>query len=106
MRVGVDFEEPLEGEHFAEHAGHLRGGQRRVALQVADRPRQVLVQAVAQLVRQRHHVAQLVGEIHQDVGVGAGHGAAAEALLRLPGRRAASIQRFSKNSRITAPARG
>src|SRR5207248_7194927 len=41
-------------------------------------PRQVLVQAVTQLVGQGHHVTQLVGVVHQDVGVDRGDGAAAE----------------------------
>ena len=36
-RLRVKFQQPLEGQHLAEDAGHLRGGQRRVALQVADR---------------------------------------------------------------------
>src|SRR5262249_18364469 len=36
------------------------------------------MQAMAQLVRQRHHIAELVGIVRQDVGMNARYGATAE----------------------------
>ena len=62
-------EQRLEGQHLAEHGGRLGQRQRRRRQQRPLRRRQHLVHAVAQLVRQRHHVARLALVVHEDVGV-------------------------------------
>ena len=58
-----------EGQHLGKDRGGLGQRQRRVRHQVSAVGGKALVNAVAHLVRQRHHIARLAGEIHQDVGV-------------------------------------
>jgi hypothetical protein len=73
----------VEDQHLAEDAGGLGHGQRRVGLQVAAVARQVLVHAVAELVRQGHHVARVAEVAEQHVGMRARHGARAEGAAAL-----------------------
>ena len=56
-----------------------------MGLEVADAVGQVLVDGVAELVGQGHHVADRVGVAGQDVGVGAGGAAHAESAAALGG---------------------
>ena len=73
-RIGLRVEQGPEGELLAEHRGGLGQGQRRARHQRPLRGGQHLVHAVAQLVRQGHHVPAAALVVHQHVGVGAGHG--------------------------------
>ena len=57
-RVALVAQQAPEHQHLAEHARGLGGRERRVLLEEAARPREVLVHAVAELVGERHHVAQ------------------------------------------------
>ena len=57
-RVGV-LEQAAEDERLAEHRRGLADRQRRVLLEDAARDRERRVHAVAELVRERHHVAAL-----------------------------------------------
>ena len=82
---GLGVEQAAEDDHLAENRGRLGRGQRRVGLQVADAVGQVLVDGVAQLVGQGHHVADGVGVAGQDVGVGTGGAAHAESAAALGG---------------------
>ena len=56
-----------------------------VSLQVALAAREVLVQAVTQLVRQCHHIAEALGVVHQDVRMNARHRAATESAAPFAG---------------------
>ena len=73
-----------EHQHLAEHAGGLGGGERRVLLEEPPVARQVLVHAVAELVGQGHHVAQVAGVVEQHVGVRRGHRGGREGAAALP----------------------
>ena len=65
--VGRGLEQRLEGQHLAEHRGGLGQRQRRVGHQRALLGRQHLVHAMAQLVRQGHHVANLSLIVQQEI---------------------------------------
>ena len=61
--------DPVESQRLAEDRSGLREGQRRVVVEDVLLDRQPVVQAMAQLVREGKGVAQLAGEVHQDVGM-------------------------------------
>jgi len=79
----VDLEQPLKCQHLAEDAGHLGCGQGRITLEITDGARKILVNAMPQLMSQGHNVSQFVGEIHQDIGMDARDGTAAEGAASL-----------------------
>ena len=83
LLVGGLGEQLLEGQHLAEHARGLGERQRRRRHQRAVRRRQHLVHAVAELVRERHHVARLALVVQQHVGVRRRHGRMRERAGRL-----------------------
>ncbi len=66
-------EQRAEGQHLAEHARGLGERQRRRRHQRALHAGQHLMHAVAELVRERHHVARLALVVEQDVGVRGRH---------------------------------
>jgi hypothetical protein len=62
--------------------------QRRVGEQLALRARPHLMHPMAELVRERHHVAQLALIVQQQIGMRRGHGRMREGARRLAGPRA------------------
>ena len=80
-------EQRAEGQHLAEDARRLRQRQRRLRHQEALVGGQHLVHAVAELVRERHHVARLALVVEQHVGVRRRHGRMREGARRLAGPR-------------------
>ena len=100
-------EQPAEGQHLAEDARRLRERQRRRGQELPLRRRQPLVHAVAELVRQRHHVALLAEVVEQHVGVHVGHRRVREGARRLArASPPASIQPCSKNGAASSAMRG
>ena len=78
-------QQPLEGQHLAEHAGGLRQRQRRRRHQRAVLRRQHLMHAVAELMGERHHVARLALIVHQHIGMRRRRGRMRERARRLAG---------------------
>ena len=76
-------QQPLEGQHFAEHAGGLGQRQRRRRHQRSVFGRQHLMHAMAELMRQRHHVARLALIVHQHIGMRRRRGRMRERARRL-----------------------
>ena len=76
-------QQPLEGQHLAEHAGGLRQRQRRRRHQRAVLGRQHLMHAVAEFMGERHHVARLALIIHQHIGMRRRRGRMRERARRL-----------------------
>jgi len=74
LRVRFLRHQRLEHQHLAEHRRSFCGGQRGVRLERALDTREFLMDAVAELVRQRHHVARPALEVEEDVRVHRGHG--------------------------------
>ena len=58
-----------EGQHLGKDRRGLGQRQRRIRHQISAVGGKTLVNAVAHFVRQRHHIARLAGEIHQNIGV-------------------------------------
>jgi hypothetical protein len=83
--VGGVGEQPAEGQHLAEDARRLGQRQRRRGQQLALPRGEALVHAVAELVRQRHHVARLAEVVEHHVGVHVGDGGVGEGAGRLAG---------------------
>lgn len=83
--VGGLGQQRAEGQHLAEDRGGLGQRQRRRGQQLALCRRQALVDAVAQLMRQRHHVARLAEIVQQHIGVDGGHGRMGKGTRRLAG---------------------
>ena len=77
-RRGVLFEQLAEHDRLAEHRGGLGERQRRVLVEDALPRREREVHAVAELVRERQHVAAARGVVEQHVGELRRHGAGAE----------------------------
>ncbi len=78
-------EQLLEGEHLAEHGCRLGQRERRRRHQRPVGRRQHLVHAVAELVRQRHHVARLALVVEQHVRMRRRHGRMREGARLLAG---------------------
>ena len=76
-------QQPLEGQHLAEHAGGLGQRQRRRRHQRSVLGRQHLVHAMAEFMRQRHHVARLALVVHQHIGMRRRRGRMRERARRL-----------------------
>ena len=74
-----------EGQHLAEDRGGLGQGQRRRGEHLALIRGQHLVHAVAQLMREGHHVARLAEIVEQDIGMHLGHRGMGEGARRLAG---------------------
>ena len=84
-RSVVLVEQRAEGQHLAEHRGRLGERQRRRGHQRALAAGQHLVHAMAELVRQRHHVARLAHVVQQHIGMRRRHGRMREGARRLAG---------------------
>ena len=84
-RVGGLLEEAAEGQHLAEHARGLGERQRRRRHERAVRRREHLVHAVAELVRERHHVPRLALVVEEHIGVRRRHRRMREGAGRLAG---------------------
>ncbi len=96
VRIGRR-QQPLEGQHLAEHARGFRQRQRRRRHQRTVRRRQHLMHAVTQFMRQRHHVARLALIVEQHIGVRRRRRSDARRRpAPCPARTGASIQRSSK----------
>ena len=78
-------QQPLEGQHLAEHAGGFRQCQRRRRHQRAVLGRQHLMHAVAEFMGERHHVARLALIIHQHIRMRRRRGRMRECARRLAG---------------------
>ena len=74
LRVGLAREEGAEGQHLAKDRRGFGQGQRRVGHQGPLPRRQHLMHAMAQLVRQGHHIAQAALVIQQQIGMRARYG--------------------------------
>ena len=83
--VGRGVEQLAEGQHLAEDAGGLGQRQRRRGQELALRGGEALVHAVAELVRERHHVALLAEVVEEHVGVHLGDRRMGEGAGRLAG---------------------
>ena len=83
--IGLFFQHRAEGELFAKHAGRLREGQRRIGQQSALRRGQKLMHPVAQLMGERHHIADITLIIQQQIGMHIGNGGMRESARRLAG---------------------
>ena len=94
-------EHPLEREHLAEDARRLGRRERRVGVEHALVAREVLVDAVAQLVGERLDVAERARVVHQDVRVGGGHGPVAERAAPLARRGAGRRSSARRKKRST-----
>jgi hypothetical protein len=68
--VGGCLKDGLEGQHLAEDRGGLGKCQRRRGHQRAVGGGEHLMDAVAQLVGERHHVARLALVVEQHEGMG------------------------------------
>ena len=90
--VGQQF---AERQHFAEHARGLGKRQRGGRHQGAVRRGQHLMHAVAELVRQRHHVARLALIVEQHIG-----------MRRRRGRMRERARRLARPHRCVDPALG
>jgi hypothetical protein len=84
-RIGGLGEQGLKGEHFAEDGRGFGQRQRGGGHQRALLGGEHLVDAVAELVGERHDIARLALVVEQHVGVGRGHGGVAEGAGRLAG---------------------
>ncbi|QYU71095.1 molecular chaperone DnaK [Leptolyngbya sp. 15MV] len=84
-RIGLGVQQRAEGQHLAEHARGLGQCQRRGGQQIALLCREDLVHAMAELMRQRHHVPRLAVVVHQQVGVRGWHGRVREGAGGLAG---------------------
>ena len=92
------FEQAAERDRLAEHRRGLGQRQRRRLVEHALPAREVRVQAVAELVREREHVAAARRPVQQHVRVVRRHRVRAErARAACPGRAGASIHAPSKN---------
>ena len=86
-RVGRLAEHPAEDDRLAEDRRRLGDRQRGRELEDALRARQRRVDAVAELVGHRQHVAGARGVVEHHVGVARGHRVGAERAAALAGRR-------------------
>ncbi len=80
-------EEAAEGQHLAEHARGLGQRQRRRCHQGAVGGRQHLMDAVAEFMRERHHVPRLALIVQQHVRMRRRHGGMREGAGRFAGAR-------------------
>ena len=85
MALLVSRQQPLEGQHLAEHARGFRQRQRRRRHQRAVLRRQHLMHAVAEFMGERHHVARLALIVHQHVRMRRRRGRVRERAGRLAG---------------------
>jgi hypothetical protein len=107
--VGGFGQQRAEGQHLAKDAGRLGQGQRGGGQQLALTGGQTLVDAVAQLMRQRHHVARLAQIVQHHIGMHGGHGRMGKGAGRLAGFDAgvdpALVKKGSASSAISAKSR-
>ena len=82
-------EQAAEGERLPEHRGGLRERQRRPLVEDALRRGECRVHAVAELVRERQHVAAARRVVEQHVGMNGRDGVGAEGAAALAAARAA-----------------
>ena len=82
-RIALGLEERAEGQLLAEDRGGLRQRQRSLRQQQALPAREHLMNPVAELVGQDHHVPRLSLIVEQQVGMGARHGGVGEGAGRL-----------------------
>src|SRR5581483_9267715 len=85
FRIALPLDEVVEDEHLAEYRGRLGGRERRIVVEVALLAAERAVEPASQLGRDRHHVAQIMGGVAEDVRMQAGRrrgagGGAARAL--------------------------
>ena len=85
LRVGDLLEQATERDRLAEHRRGLGQRQRRRLVEDALAAREVRVQAVTELVREREHVAPARGPVQQHVRMVRRHRVRAERARALPG---------------------
>ena len=61
--------QPAKGQHLGKDRSGFSQCQRCVGHQISAISSKALVNAVAHLVRQRHHITRLAGKIHQNIGM-------------------------------------
>src|SRR5262249_25114901 len=83
--IGLASEQRPEGQHLAKYRGGLGEGQRRICHQVSLLFGEQLMNAMAELMRQRHHITDLALVIEQQIGVRARHRRMRKRTRRLAG---------------------
>ena len=101
-RIGDRLEEAAERDGLAEHRRGLRERERRRLVEHALPAREVRVQAVAELVREREHVAAARRPVEQQVRVMRRHRVRAERARTLARARRRVDPGLSKNSRAVS----
>ena len=96
-------DERAKGDHFAEDRRRLRERQRGRRHQGALSCRKHLMHAVAEFMRERHHVPRLSLKVQQHIGMRGGHGRMWKPPAPCPAAPARRSSSFQKSARRSPP---